>query len=61
MKSVKMASDSPVPYYLAAGHKLKHTVEKGKLLTYGMIDHDGQSCLWQLRREQDELFGMPGL
>ncbi len=56
----KMASGSAVPYYMAAGHKLKHAVEKGKLLTYGMIDHDGQSCLWQLRREQDELFGMPG-
>jgi len=54
------ASDSPVPYYLAAGHKLNCAVEKGGLLTYGMIEHDGQSCLWQLRREQDELFGMPG-
>ena len=54
----KMTPDSPVPYYMAAGHKLKHSVEKGSLLTYGMIDHDGQSCLWQLRREQDELFGM---
>jgi predicted homoserine dehydrogenase-like protein len=56
----KMASDSPVPYYMAAGHKLKHSVEKGELLTYGMIDHDGQSCLWKLRREQDEVFGTPG-
>jgi predicted homoserine dehydrogenase-like protein len=41
---------------MAAGHKLKHTVEKGILITYGMIDNDGQSCLWKLRREQDELF-----
>jgi len=56
----KMASASPVPYYMAAGLKLKHSVDKGSLLTYGMIDHDGQSCLWQLRREQDGLFGMPG-
>jgi predicted homoserine dehydrogenase-like protein len=54
----KMAPASPIPYYMAAGHKLKHTVEKGRLLTYGMIDHDPQSCLWKLRREQDELFGM---
>ncbi len=53
----KMASDSPVPYYMAAGHRLKHTVEKGRLLTYGMIVHDSQSsCLWELRRKQDEFF-----
>ncbi len=54
----KMASDSPVPYYLAAGNKLKYNIEKGRLLTYGMIDHDPKSCLWKLRREQDDLFGM---
>jgi predicted homoserine dehydrogenase-like protein len=45
---------------MAADYKLIHSVDKGSLLTYGMIDHDEQSCLWQLRREQDELFGMPG-
>jgi predicted homoserine dehydrogenase-like protein len=45
---------------MAAGHKLKYNIEKGRLLTYGMIDHDPQSCLWRLRREQDELFGMTG-
>jgi predicted homoserine dehydrogenase-like protein len=56
----KMTSGSPVPYYMAAGYKLKHSVDKGKLLTYGIIDDDPQSCLWKLRREQDELFGMPG-
>ena len=56
----RMTSDSPVPYYMAAGNRLKHAVEKGELLTYGMIDHDAQSCLWKLRREQDELFGMSG-
>ena len=56
--AVKMTPDSPVPYYMAGGHKLKHAVDKGELLTYGMIDHDGESCLWQLRREQDKLFGV---
>jgi hypothetical protein len=56
----KMASDSPVPYYLAAGNKLKYNIEKGRLLTYGMIDHDPKSCLWKLRRGQDELFGVLG-
>jgi predicted homoserine dehydrogenase-like protein len=54
----KMASDSPVPYYMAAGNRLKLTVEEDRLLTYGMIAHDSQSCLWQLRQEQDTIFGM---
>jgi len=54
----KMASDSPIPYYMAAGNSLKHTVEEGRLLTYGMIDHDPESCLWKLRRKQDEFFGL---
>ena len=52
----KMASDNPIPYYMAAGNRLKHIVEAGELLTYGMIEHDPKSCLWKLRREQDELF-----
>ena len=52
----KMASDSPVPYYMAAGNRLKQIVEAGRLLTYGMIDHDPQSCLWQLRLEQEAFF-----
>jgi predicted homoserine dehydrogenase-like protein len=53
----KMASESPVPYYMAAGNSLKHTVEEGRLLTYGMIARGSQSsCLWDLRRKQDEFF-----
>jgi predicted homoserine dehydrogenase-like protein len=51
-------ADSPIPYYMAAGNRLKYTVEKGGLLTYKMIDHDPDSYLWKLRREQDSLFGM---
>ena len=54
----KIDSDSPVPYYMAAGNKLKRTVDKGELLTYGMLDYDEESALWKLRREQDELFEM---
>jgi len=53
-----IASDSPIPYYMAAGNSLKYTIEEGRLLTFGMIDHDPQSCLWKLRREQDAAFGM---
>ncbi len=53
-----MASDSPIPYYMAAGNRLKCTVEKGGLLTYKMIDHDPKSYLWKLRREQDAIFGL---
>ena len=55
----KMASDSPIPYYMAAANNLKHTAKAGELLTYGMIEHDLESsCLWKLRREQEEVFGM---
>ena len=54
----KMASDSPIPYYMAAGNRLKLPVEEGRLITYGMIEHDPESCLWKLRRDQDELFGI---
>ena len=52
----KMASDNPIPYYMAADNRLKYTVETGKLLTYGMIDHNSKSGLWQLRLEQDAFF-----
>ena len=53
----KMASDSPVPYYMAAGNSLKRTVEEDRLLTYGVISCDSESsCLWELRQKQDELF-----
>jgi len=61
LPAVQMVSSSPVPYYLAAGHILKHNVDEGELLTCEMIDHDGQSLLWRLRREQDEVFGIPDL
>jgi len=60
LPAVQKASNSPVPYYMAAGHKLTHTVAEGELLTYEMIDHGGHSSLWQLRQKQDELFGVPG-
>jgi predicted homoserine dehydrogenase-like protein len=49
--------DSPVPYYLAAGNRLNCEVAAGGLLTCGMIDHAPKSGLWELRREQDRLFG----
>ena len=53
-----IASDNPIPYYMAAGNRLKYPVEEGKLLTYDMIEHDPKSCLWNLRRDQDAAFGL---
>ena len=47
-----------IPYYMTAGNRINCTVEKNSLLTYKMIDHDSDSYLWKLRREQDSLFGM---
>ena len=52
----KMTSDSSVPYYMAADNSLRYTVEEGRLLTYGMIEHDHESCMWKLRRDQDVFF-----
>ena len=54
----KMAAHSSIPYYMAAGLSLNQSVAEGQPITYGMIDDDPQACLWKLRREQDELFGM---
>jgi len=52
-----LSADSPVPYYLVPGNKLNREVAAGGLLTCGMIDHAPKSGLWELRREQDRLFG----
>jgi predicted homoserine dehydrogenase-like protein len=53
-----IATDNPIPYYMAAGNRLKYPVEEGSLLTYDMIRHDTKSCLWNLRRDQDAAFGL---
>jgi predicted homoserine dehydrogenase-like protein len=48
--------ENPIPFYLATGNSLKVDVPAGTLLTYGMIDHDPSSTLWQLKQLQDRRF-----
>jgi predicted homoserine dehydrogenase-like protein len=52
-----IGAESAVPYYLAAGNRLNCEVAAGGLLTCGMIEHAPKSELWELKREQDRLFG----
>ena len=45
-------ADTPVPYYMATGRALRTDVERGTVLTWGMVDTDQASRLYQLRRQQ---------
>ncbi len=54
--SAKIDDDSPIPYYLAAGHQITRTVHAGQLLTGAMVDLSQNSVLLALRREQDKVF-----
>jgi len=57
LPAAAIGAGSAVPYYLAAGNRLNCEVAAGGLLTCGMIEHAPKSGLWELRREQDRLFG----
>ena len=48
--------DTPVPYYMATGRKLLSDVAQGRLLTWGMVDINRKSRLYQLRRDQTGLW-----
>ena len=56
LEAKKMAAENPIPYYMAAGRRLKDSVGEGQLITFGMVDLDLQSCLWKLRQKQDAVF-----
>ncbi len=46
-------ADTPVPYYIATGRALLMDVKKGTVLTWGMVDTDQASRLYQLRQQQN--------
>ena len=46
-------ADTPVPYYMATGRALLMDVKKGMVLTWGMVDTDQASRLYQLRQQQN--------
>ncbi|HEX5092903.1 MAG TPA: homoserine dehydrogenase [Burkholderiales bacterium] len=47
---------NPVPYYLAAGCRLRAAVPAGALITREMLEAPRDSALWRLRDEQDAKF-----
>ena len=44
---------SPLPYYMAAGHRLVQDVRMGQVITRGDIEAPVDSLFWRLRAEQD--------
>jgi predicted homoserine dehydrogenase-like protein len=46
----------PVPYYLAAGCRLRTDAPAGALVTRAMLEPPADSVLWRLRDEQDAKF-----
>lgn len=56
MSPMPIADGNPIPYYMAAENRLNRDVPVGTMLTYDMIDHDPDSALWALRKQQDAVF-----
>jgi len=51
-----LADDGPLPYYLAAGCRLRADVPAGAPITRAMVEPPADSALWRLRAEQDAQF-----
>lgn len=51
-----LADDAPLPYYLAAGCRLRRDVPAGAAITRAMVEIPEDSVLWKLRAEQDARF-----
>jgi predicted homoserine dehydrogenase-like protein len=56
MQAASIVDDNPVPYYLAAGRRLRENLRAGQLLTGSMVDIEKNSVLLELRLEQDRMF-----
>lgn len=50
-------ASNPVPFYLAAGGRLRRAAPAGTILTVDMIEPPAERALWNLRQKQDALFG----
>ncbi|MFQ5954454.1 MAG: homoserine dehydrogenase, partial [Kiloniellales bacterium] len=48
--------DAPLPYYMAAGARLRTDVPEGTVITADMVEPPEGSVLWVLRRAQDATF-----
>ncbi|MEC7208685.1 MAG: hypothetical protein VXW11_06345, partial [Pseudomonadota bacterium] len=51
--AVVSGTDGPLPYYMAAGQRLKTDVKQGELITADMVIPPEESVLWQLRTEME--------
>ena len=45
--------DSPIPYHMVTGMRLKEDISTGAALTVGMVQNLTESPLWHLRTERD--------
>ena len=52
-----LENGNPIPFYMAAGNRVKKDVSAGTVLTCEMIEEPVDTRLWELRREQDKTFG----
>jgi predicted homoserine dehydrogenase-like protein len=50
---------NPIPFYMAAGNQIKCDVSAGTIMTCDMIAEPENSSLWELRRQQDQMFINP--
>ena len=57
LPAAALMPDAPVPYYLAAGRRVRRPVAKGAVLMVADVELDTDSALVRLRREQDAAFG----
>ncbi|HWK97202.1 MAG TPA: flagellar biosynthesis protein FlgA [Pseudolabrys sp.] len=55
----RLHTGAPIPFYLAANHKLTRPVAKGELIRFGDVEIPEASELLSMRRKQDAHFGVP--
>jgi predicted homoserine dehydrogenase-like protein len=51
-----LGPDAPLPYYLAVGGRVRHTVRRGETLRCRDVELDPRSTLLRLRQDQDRHF-----
>ncbi len=56
VEAAAVADDSPLPYYMAAGCRLRADVPAQAAITRAMVEPPADSVLWRLRAEQDAHF-----
>lgn len=54
--ALSVQANTPLPFHLANGHRLKQDVPAGTMITREMIEAPPESVLWSLRSQQDRQF-----